>query len=122
MIKTTLNKYQAYDIVKGFSEDYRDKYSLQGFDALFEYMEEYSEEVGEHVEFDFIAWCCDFSEYKTAWEAMEQYQPDDMPTVDDSEGMDLIELGEAQEALALEFLQDNTQVIEFEGGIIIQNF
>lgn len=122
MIKTTLNKYQAYDIVKGFSGGYNKKYSLEGFDALFDYMESYSEDVGEDVEFDFIAWCCDFAEYKTAWDAMCEYQPDDMPTVDDSEGMDLVELGEAQEALALEFLQDNTQVIEFNGGIIIQNF
>jgi len=53
---------------------------------------------------------------------MEQYQPEDMPTVDDSEGMDLLEISEAGEALALEWLQDMTQVITFQGGIIIQDF
>lgn len=126
MIKTTLNKYQAYDIVKGFSENYNNQYSIQGFDALFDYMESYSEEIGEELEFDFIAWCCDYTEYKSAWEAMEQYQPDDMPTVDiedeDGTGKDLVKITEESEKLALEWLNENTTVIEFDGGIIVQNF
>jgi hypothetical protein len=52
---------------------------------------------------------------------MEQYQPEDMP-VEGEEGDDLVEIQEKNEAEALRWLQDNTQVIEFDGGIIVQEF
>jgi len=100
----------------------RENFSYEGLEALFDYLEGLEEELGEPIEFDPIGICCEYSEYANAWEAMEQYQPEDMPTVDDSEGMDLLEISEAGEALALEWLQDMTQVITFQGGIIIQDF
>ena len=57
---------------------------------------------------------------------MKQYQPDDMPVVDlqehNGDGMDLVEVSEASEKLALDWLQEHTQVIPFDGGIIIQDF
>lgn len=110
------------DFIHGFSESRKDQFSYNALAAIYNYLIEYEDSTGEELEFDPIAICCDFCEYDSAWGAMQQYQPKNMPTIDDSEGMDLEELGEAQEEAALEWLQDNTQVIEFDGGIVVQNF
>jgi hypothetical protein len=54
------------------------------------------------MEFDPIAFCCEYSEYATIKECLEQY--DNIESIDE--------------------LRDNTSVIEVEGtdAIIIQNF
>lgn len=103
----------------------RDEYagwSYNGARALVEFLESYEEDSGEVLEFDRVALRCDYSEYRSAWDAMMQYQPDDMPTVENSEGMDLVQLSEEQEALALCWLEERTSTIQFDGGIIIANF
>jgi hypothetical protein len=117
------------DFIRRFEESdgYRNSFSRLALHALFDYFEELEEDSGESIEFDMVAICCAYSEYKSAWEAMEQYQPEDMPTIDDEPnengvGMDLVELGEAQEKAALEWLENTTTVISFDTGIIIQDF
>lgn len=105
-------------------------FTYEGKQALFNYLEELEEDIGEQITLDIIALCCEYSEYDNAYEAMQNYQPDDMPTVDlqeysdthNGDCMDLVEVQEASEKLALEWLRDRTQVIEFEGGVIIQDF
>lgn len=123
-IKKTMS---SYDFIDSWPMSRRDNFSRDALFALYEYLDNLSDDIGEDIEFDPIAFCCDYTEYSSAWKAMEQYQPEDMPTIDDEpdengRGMDLEELGEAQEAAALEWLQDRTTVIEFDGGVIIQNF
>lgn len=106
------------------SDSYKNNFSWEGANALQEYLEDNSDMFkngGEPIEFDPVAWCCEFSEYATAWEAMEEYQPEDMP-VEGVEGDDLVEIQEKNEAEALRWLQDNTTVIEFDGGIIVREF
>lgn len=110
------------DFCDEFSEERRNTFSYEGKKALFDYLEEYEESTGEKLECDIVAFCCEYTEYDSAYEAMQQYQPDDMP-VEGEEGDDLIEIQEKNEAEALNWLQDHTQVIELEnGGVIIQNF
>lgn len=99
------------------SDTYKNNFSWTGAQALQAYLEELSESMGENIEFDPIAWCVEFSEYPSAWDAMEQYQPEDMPTID-KEGIDLVELGELQEQAALEWLEYHTTVIEFDNGTL----
>lgn len=82
--------------------------------ALFDYYEELSEDIGEDIELDPVAIRCEWSEYSSAWEAMEQYQPEDMPTLDDSEGMDLVEIQEESEKLAREWLDNRTTILDVE--------
>jgi hypothetical protein len=72
----------------------------QGARALAEYMEQLSEDIGEPIEFDRVAWRCDFTEYSDLEEIKGNYW--DIET--------------------LENLHDQTIVIEFDGGIIIQDF
>ena len=97
------NTMSQYDFVNWFanSETIKDQFSREALFALFDYLEQYEDDCETEIEFDPVALCCEYTEHKTAWEAMEQYQSDDMPTVDDSEGMDLVELQEEEEALAL---------------------
>jgi hypothetical protein len=113
----------VYEFANTFerSDSYKNNFTRPALMALYDYLEDLYEDMGELYEFDMIALCCEYSEYKSAWEAMEQYQPEDMP-VEGEEGDDLIEIQEKNEAAALEWLQDRTAVIEFDGGIIIQQF
>lgn len=119
MIKT-ISKSEFIDTFKK-SDTYKNNFSYEGLEALFDYIEELEEGSGEQIEFDMVGICCDYKEYKTAWEAMEQYQPEDMPVID-KEGIDLVELKVLLEAEALRWLEERTEVIKFDGGIIIRDF
>lgn len=117
----TINEH---DFINWFtqSDTYKDNFSINGLRALFEYIRECEEGMGgEPLEFDPIALCCEYSEYTSAWDAMYAYQPEDMP-VEGEEGDDLVEIQEKNEAAALEWLQGKTEVITFDGGVIIRQF
>lgn len=96
-----------------FSDTYKGNFTYQGKRALFDYLEEYEESTGEQVELDTIALCCEYSEYANAIEAYNEYNS--IETLDQSAE----DNGEAE---ALEWLQDRTQVIPFDGGVIIAQF
>ena len=82
------------------SSERKEQFSYEALGALFDYLEEYEESTGEKVEFDPIALCVEYTEYKDLEEVQGNY--DDIKDMDD--------------------LRDHTQVIEFPGGIIIQDF
>ena len=79
-----------------------DQFSYEGLNALFDYLEELSEDTGANIELDVIALCCEFTEYADLEEIKSQYSNTTLESVDD--------------------LHDHTQVIDFETGIIIQDF
>lgn len=83
-----------------FSEDRRATFTYEGKRALFDYLEEYEVDCGETVELDIVALCCEYTEYANIEEVKDAY--DSIKDIDD--------------------LRDNTVVIEFDGGIIIQDF
>jgi hypothetical protein len=109
-MKITLTEWEVADHLK---RDDNAGWSYEGAKALSEYLCNLDEELGEDTELDVVAIRCDFSEYKTATEAALQYGWDDFKE-DDHE--------DYKEVRALTWLQDRTQAIEFEGGIIIQDF
>lgn len=94
-------------------------WSRAGARALAEYLEQLEEDTGEEMEFDRVAIRCDFSEYDNAKEAAEEYPWEAPPREEQESDFDYAERVEED---ALEWLQDRTSVIEFEGGVIIQNF
>lgn len=87
-------------------------WSYAGAVALAEYLDNLDEETGEETELDVIAIRCDFSEYGSAAAAYEQQ------TGEEPEGAST----EEKEENALAYLRDNTTVIEFDGGIICQDY
>lgn len=113
-MKQTINQSEFIDAFKGW-DTYKDNFSYNGLVALYEYLEQYEEETGEEVELDVVALCCDYAEYDSAIEAAEEYgfnsrlEEGEEPT-------------EEEEARALEWLQERTMAIEFDGGVIIQQF
>jgi hypothetical protein len=80
------------------SDDYAN-WSYKGADALIDYLEELEIDLGTELEFDRVALRCEFAEYKTMGEALEDYG-----------------LSRSCE------LRDSTTVIDFDGGVIVQNF
>ena len=97
-----------------------DQFSREALEALFEYIENYEEDTGIRVELDVIGLCCEFTEYSTAVEAASDYGFTTELEADDYEDAESYE--DAKEEEALEWLQDRTEVVIFDSGLIIQNF
>ena len=108
-MKKTLSTSEAADLLMA---DINAGWSYAGARALVEYLENLEEDTGEAIEFDRVALRCEFAEYESAREAAEDcgWEPDE-----DADSED------AEEA-ALEWLNNRTTVITFNGGVIIQQF
>lgn len=108
-MKQTITEYQ---FVESFRHAGREtQFSVPARRALFAHLEDYEESTGAELELDPIGICCEFAEYSSAREAAEEYGFE--PDGDDDD---------AREKSALEWLQNQTQVVEFDGGIVIQQF
>ena len=78
----TINEY---DFRRGFEECRPNNFSYDGLNALFEYFEELEECCENQMEFDVIAICCKYTEYKDFKEFQDNYQDDDIKSIDDIE-------------------------------------
>lgn len=96
------------------------QFSRPALEALFNYLEEYEQDTGEDLELDVIGLCCDFAEYATALEAAADYGF--TPELEANDFEDAEDYEDAREAEAQEWLEDHTIVIDFDSGLIIQNF
>ena len=107
---------QASDLFHDLKRMGRDNFSYEGAKALMEYLQEIAESTGEAIEYDPIALCCEYAEYS-------EYECDAL-SLEYSEAPKLggyNDASEFNEAL-LAWLNDNTQVITFDNGIIIGSF
>ena len=93
-MKKTINFSQFCDAFYDMGRE--NAFSYQGKKALFEYLEELSEDCGTEVELDVVALCCEYSEYSEFKEVKETYDIEN-----------------------LEDLYEHTQVIEFNHGSLI---
>lgn len=57
------------DFCVSFSDTYKNNFSYEGKQVLFDWLEQYSEDLGEDIELDTIALCCEYDE----WDSIEQY-------------------------------------------------
>ncbi|MCI7633046.1 MAG: hypothetical protein MSS80_03275 [Mollicutes bacterium] len=123
MLVTTIDN--GYQLEQLFRECGRENhFSCEGFNALYDYLDEYSDTVGEDFKVDVIALCCDFTEYED-WE--ELYNNYSYSYNNESKTFEeLEEDGELDDFKG--WVQDRTTVIEVTDyknnivGIIIQNF
>ena len=89
------------EFVRRFLEIRPDNISREGLEALYDDLEELSEGMGEAIEFDPIAICCDYTEYDSIKEAIEDY-----PSVENFDHLD-----------------DLTDVLKLENGkLVVRNF
>ena len=123
MLVTTIDN--GYQLEQLFRECGRENhFSYEGFYALYDYLNEYSDEVGEDFKVDVIAICCDFTEYES-WE--ELYNNYSYSYNNESETFEELEENNGLDDFK-EWVQDRTTVIEVTNykndivGIIIQNF
>ena len=102
-MKQTVTRFQ---FVNSFRHAGREsQFSFNALRALFEYLEEYENSTGEEIELDPIAICCEWAEYPSAREAAKSY------------GFD------AEEDDAAEmWLSRKTTVVQFDDGLLVQNF
>lgn len=109
VVKSYIPDSQLYDDLKAMD---RNNFSYDGAKALMEYLEDLSEDMGENIEYDPIAFCCDFAEYSECEYGglAEEY------------GQDFGQGEDFDETAFFDWLGDNTSVIHFDGGIIIQSF
>lgn len=108
-IVQTLSKSSFIDEFKQSSR--KDQFSYEALEAIFDYLEEYSDNIGEPVEFDIVGICCDWSE--THWsDIAREYSIDLNDFADDEDDDNRIK------AIA-EFLWDNTTAFELSDGSFV---
>ena len=123
MLVTTIdNGYQLEQLFKECGRE--DHFSYEGFNALYDYLYDFSEAIGEDFKVDVIALCCDFTEYSGWEELYNEYSysyNNESKTFEEQEKDN--ELSDFKE-----WVQDRTTVIEVTNykndivGIIIQCF
>lgn len=68
-----INIMTPYDFRRPFECARPDNFTYQGLNALYEYFEQLSENNGEHIEYDMIAICCEYSEYSDFEDLQNDY-------------------------------------------------
>jgi len=92
-----------YEFRRAFADyDLALPFSYEGLGALFEWLDELSADTDTPYELDVIGLCCEFTEYSDLAEIQANYSSTEIESIED--------------------LRDHTSVIEFDGGIIIQDF
>ena len=109
LVKTHINESDLYHDLKKMG---RNNFSYEGARALMNYLEDLSDDIGENIEYDPIAFCCDYAEYdESEYEDLADEYNEDFGQGDDFNEDDFFN-----------WLRDETTVIEFNGGIIVQGF
>lgn len=79
-----------------------EQFSREAFAALYAYLDELSDDIGEDIHLDVIGICCEWSEYDSVEEACAEYG-ENFETLDD--------------------LSDHTHVLMLDsGGVVIRDF
>jgi hypothetical protein len=99
-------------------------FTYAGALALCEYLDELSESTGEPIEFDPIAWCCEYSEWGTLrawWSDWVGYDKDVAERIN-ALGLDEESSTEERDEAIREYIADRGTLIEFDTGIIVSSF
>ena len=113
----TLSTSQA---TSQLTQDQNANWTYAGATALVEYLEGLEEDTGEEIEFDLVAIRCDYSQFGSLAEWAEDYFADGLK--DSAFGLDEDAEDDDKEEAIREYIQDNGQLIEFGGGIIVSSF
>jgi hypothetical protein len=108
-IVQTLDKSSFIDAFKQSSR--KDQFSYEALEAIFDYLEDYSDSTGEPVELDIVAICCEWAE--AHWEDIaREYSIDLNDFADDTDDYNRIEA-------VMQYLWDNTQAIQLGNNVIV---
>ena len=120
IITTIHSAAQAWDLARDLQA--MQTWSFAAFQALFNYMEERSDEIGEQMEFDPIAWACEYS----FWESAEDYCRDcyaDQFCVMVEENEKNEGDGDSLERLCFHYLSHHATIIYSNGprGLVVED-
>ena len=105
-MKTIVSEYQFVDSFRLCGRE--TQFSVNARRALFDHFENIEEWTDTEFTLDPIAICCEWAEYPSALKAAHDYG---------SRGKE----NDTEEA-ALEWLHEQTQVVSFDGGVVIHQF
>jgi hypothetical protein len=71
-----------YDFERAFAECRPDSFSYEGLKAMFEWFEQLEDDMGEEIELDVIAICCEYTEYENLAEFQDNYGSEDYPDME----------------------------------------
>ena len=102
-MKDTMTEFSFCDWFQKSAER-KNQFSYEGLRALYEYLVNLEDDIGEEFEFDPIALCCEYTEYESLDDFQEQHDKFDFECIDD--------------------IKEVTSVIEIDGSdrFIVQNF
>ena len=93
------------DFLEEFKKHGREEqFSHQGKRALFEYLNELSESIGEPIELDIISICCNFTEY----EDLDQFNNDYSYSI----GEDIEDIEDIEDYTTVIFIDENRFIIQ----------
>lgn len=78
-IVDTLTKH---GFVCAFQRVRPDNFTYAGLEALYDYLDDYSEQAGHNIEFDPIAFCCEYTEYENLAEFHDNYDSEEYPDME----------------------------------------
>ena len=105
-MKTIVSEFQFVDAFRACGRE--SQFTVPARRALFAHFEQFEEWTDTEIQFDPIGICCEWAEYSSALKAANDY------------GFKGRELD--TEESALDWLHEQTQVVTFEGGLVIQQF
>ena len=112
-MKQTINLYDFRDAFYRMSR--KDQFSYVGLEILFNYIEEVEQDIGEEMELDVIALCCDYAE-STIDELIRDYDIDMSDCDTDDE--------EVIKETVMEYMEQNTIVcgVTSNGSVVYEAF
>ena len=105
-MKTIVSEFQFIESFRLCGRE--SQFTVPARRALFDHFENIEQWTDTEITLDPIGICCEFAEYPSALAAAKDFGFQD--------GID------SKDESALEWLQNRTQVVEFDGGLVIQQF
>ena len=104
-----IQELNTYECAKALIHDDNASWSRGGAFALIEYLEQVEQDCGISINFDPIALRCEYSEYESYQDFANQFWHIDWQRL-------------KNDNVIKEYIEYNTVLIEFDGGIIVQDF
>ena len=79
-MKQSITRFDFVNWFRG-SDTYKNNFSYDGLNSLFDYFEELEEQMENEMDFDPIAICCAFSEYENFEEIQKDYRNLDINSI-----------------------------------------
>ena len=108
-----------YAFRRAFETTRPDNFSYEGQEILFDYLEQLSDDIGEPIERDVIAICCEYAE--DTWQQIADSYSIELP--EHEEDQDAEEYAELCRGTVRYYLLDNTSIVgETSDGFVYAQF